>query len=113
MRTGLPLNPYDFSNPVANPLCFAGRESQMREAEYYLAQAVATVRPTHLAILGPRAAGKTSMLNMLATKAEEVGLEVVRINLDQSDARSPLGFFFKVIDGLATKAFEKGAWGGI
>jgi len=67
-------NPYDFANPITDPHLFAGREKEMEEIRYYLDYASKSSRPINLAILGPRASGKTSVLNMIEHEAKKRGL---------------------------------------
>jgi hypothetical protein len=100
------VNPYNFQVPVSEPKAFAGRKSQREEIEYYLDQASKT-RPTNIAIIGPRAAGKTSLLNMIERDASERGIVAVRINFDESHARSQLRFFFKIFDALLSEVLKQ------
>ena len=60
-------NPYDFANPVSDKELFVGRKQELDDIKYYIDQAKLT-RPINLAILGPRASGKTSLLNMCDLK---------------------------------------------
>jgi hypothetical protein len=108
------VNPYNFQMPVSTPDAFAGRKGQRDEIGYYLDQASKT-RPTNIAIVGPRASGKTSLLNMIERDATERGIVAVRINFDESHTRSQLRFFFKIFDALVStvlrhKRAEDGAW---
>jgi len=105
-------NPYDFANPVADEILFVGREQELKDIRYYLDHARAAPRPINLAILGPRASGKTSLLNMTELEARRRNFCTVRIDLDEGDARSPLAFFYKLFDGLMTVVLEFGAFGG-
>jgi len=100
------VNPYNFQVPVSEPKAFAGRKSQREEIEYYLDQASKT-RPTNIAIVGPRAAGKTSLLNMIERDATERGIVAVRINFDEGHARSQLRFFFKIFDALVSAVLKQ------
>lgn len=108
------LNPYDFANPVASQRLFSGREAELKEIRYYLDQARLTSRPMNLALLGARAAGKTSLLNMIEIEAAERGFCVARIDLNESDAASEMAFFFKLFDGVfaAACSFELRDAGG-
>ena len=105
-------NPYDFANPVSERDMFIGRKRELAEIRYYLDHAKTAPRPINLAILGPRASGKTSLLNMAALEAKEKGFCTVRVNLDEGDARAQLFFFFKLIDCLLSEACALGAFGG-
>ena len=74
-------NPYDFANPVLDEQLFAGRRKELEEITYYLDHAAHAPRPINIAILGPRASGKTSLLNMCQMRANERSLCTVRIDL--------------------------------
>lgn len=97
-------NPYDFANPVRKRALFSGRAQELREIQYYLDQAQHAPRPINIALLGARAAGKTSVLNMIEIEARERDLCVARIDLNEGDVASPLAFFFKLFDGVFTAA---------
>ncbi|HZG51408.1 MAG TPA: tetratricopeptide repeat protein [Pyrinomonadaceae bacterium] len=108
------LNPYDFANPVSSQELFCGRERELKDIRYYLDQAKLTSRPMNLALLGARAAGKTSLLNMIELEAKERGFCVARIDLNENDAASELAFFFKLFDGVFSAAcsFERSGESG-
>lgn len=106
-------NPYDFANPVDDPNLFAGRKKVLDEIRYYLDHAKSAPRAINLAIIGGRASGKTSILNMIQHEAEHRAFCVVRIDLDESDSRSQLMFFFKIFDGLITTVCLDGYYGGV
>lgn len=103
-------NPYDFANPVSDTYLFAGREEEMREITYYLDHAKTATRPINIALLGPRASGKTSVLNMAEAEAKKREFCAVRIDLDEDDAKTQLGFFYKIFDSILTAACEAGAF---
>ena len=105
-------NPYDFGNPVIDPQVFAGRKVEIQTIRYYLDEAKRAPRPFNLAIIGPRGSGKTSILNMVAFEATERHYIVVRVNLDEGDAVSPLAFLFRIVNGLITTLAQEGFWGG-
>lgn len=102
-------NPYDFSHPVSDPAMFSGREKQREEIRYYLDQALIAPRPFNIALLGPRAAGKTSLLNLIEWEARNRGLLVARIALNEDDVRNELLFFWKLFDAVFSSAcrFER------
>ncbi|HKM83890.1 MAG TPA: hypothetical protein VJY15_23405 [Candidatus Acidoferrum sp.] len=105
-------NPYDFANPVSDVDLFIGRKDEISEIRYYLAQAIRARRPTNLAIIGNRASGKTSLLNVTEQEGKKLGLLTVRIDLDEGDAASQWAFFFKIFDSVFSAACEAGAYGG-
>jgi len=106
-------NPFDFANPVIDPKLFAGRKSELEDIEYYLNHAKSAPRAINLALIGDRASGKTSLLNMIEAGAKQRGFCTVRIDLDESDVETQLVFFLKLFDGILTAACREGAFGGI
>lgn len=106
-------NPYDFANPVTKPDMFFGRSEEMTEIRYYLDHARAADRPINIALLGDRAAGKTSILNMTEMEAKERGCCTTRVDLDEDDAKSQFLFFYKMLDGIFTAACQLNAFGGL
>ncbi len=112
-------NPFDFANPVSKRNLFIGREDELKDIKYYLDHAKTADRAINLALLGERAAGKTSLLNIIEIEANDRGLVPVRINLNESDVETHMAFWFKVFDTVIsrivneTKADESGlSFGG-
>ena len=107
-------NPYDFISPVRDPELFAGRHDELKEIEYYL-QLSKNDKPKyfHLALVGPRSAGKTSLLNMIGHVATNLRLLSVKIALNAEIVKNDVLFFKEVFDGIITKGAEKGLYGGI
>jgi tetratricopeptide (TPR) repeat protein len=103
------LNPYDFANPVSSQQLFCGREGELKEIRYYLDQATLTSKPMNLALLGSRAAGKTSLLNMIEIEARSRGFCVARVDLNENDATSEMAFFYKLFGDVFSAAcsFER------
>lgn len=106
------FNPYDFANPVTDEKLFAGREDQLAEIVYYLNHGKKSPKPINMALIGERAAGKTSLLNMIENHANKRDYLTVRIDLDEGDVTSEMHFFFKVFDSVLNAAFEKNFFGG-
>jgi len=106
-------NPYDFANPINEKDLFIGRKQEMENIRYYLDHARTSPRPINLAILGPRASGKTSVLNMCELEAKKRGFYTVRIDLDEGDAENQLTFFNKLFDGIFSTVCEFNKFGGI
>lgn len=96
------VNPYDFSNPVSTKDLFVGREAELRDILYYLEHAKSARRSINLALLGERAAGKTSLLNIVEQEARARSLVPVRVDLNEGDATSSLRFWFKLFDAVFT-----------
>lgn len=99
-------NPYDFTHPVRDPTIFSGRQDLIAELQYYLDHALTDARPTNLALLGPRASGKTSILNMVELEARERNFCVCRINLNEADVSVELFFFHKLFDAIFNAACD-------
>ena len=99
-------NPYDFANPIAQESLFSGREEELKTIRYYLDEAKKAPRPVNLALLGPRASGKTSLLNMIDLEAHKRGFCVVRVDLNEADVSSAASFFFKVFDSVLNAVFD-------
>lgn len=106
------INPYDFANPVTNENLFAGREDHLEEIIYYLNHGKKSAKPINLALIGDRAAGKTSLLNMIESQAKKQDYLTVRIDLDEGDINSEMHFFFKIFDSIINEAFDKNYFGG-
>lgn len=94
-----PANPFDFVNPISDSRFFAGRRKELAEAEYYL-KLVTHQQPVHCAVTGRRAAGKTSFLNLVQKKAEEIGILAARVDLTPDAVESELNFFLNVFEAV-------------
>jgi len=105
-------NPYDFANPVSDVDLFVGRKDELEEIEYYLNHAKTAPRPINIVLLGTRASGKTSLLNMCEIEAKKRGFCTVRIDLDEDDAKTQLVFFNKIFDGIFSSVCESGKFEG-
>lgn len=114
MEENYKYNPYDFINPIRDPELFAGRHEELKEIEYYL-NLSKSKKPKffHLALVGPRSVGKTSLLNMIEHKANKLGLLTVKIPLNMEMVKNDILFFKEVFDGILTKGAEKGMYGGL
>jgi AAA+ ATPase superfamily predicted ATPase len=105
-------NPYDFAHPVPDAKQFVGRRTELEDIKYYLDQCKVTAHPISLALLGPRASGKTSVLNVVEAEAKARGYLPVRIDLNEGDVQSDFSFFFKFFDAIVMAVFLSGAFGG-
>jgi len=106
-------NPYDFVNPIKDPKRFVGREKELKEIRYYLKLSTSE-SPTyfHIALVGPRSVGKTSLLNMIEyTANNELGLLAFKISLNEEIVKNDVLFFKEIFDGILTKGLEKGIYG--
>lgn len=89
-------NPYDFRNPV-RPELLVGREDEIAEIERHL-KSTAEGRPVHIALLGERAAGKTSLLRTVERRAKKQKLLPVRLDLDAAVTENAFAFFKAVFE---------------
>ena len=107
-------NPYDFINPVKDPKLFAGRNDELKEVDYYL-ELTKSEKPqyTNLAILGERAVGKTSFLNIVSSMSDDKNLLPVKISLNQEISQNEILFFKEIIEGIMLEGSQKGMYGGI
>src|SRR5260370_37093565 len=101
-------NPYDFANPVSNADLLVGRDKEMEEINYYLDNTKLAPRPINIALLGQRASGKTSILNITELEAKKRGFCTVRINLDEGDVKIRFAFFYKLFVRRLTDAGQIG-----
>jgi len=107
-------NPYDFTRPIKGRNRFAGREKELEEIDHYLSLASSTTPSFHnLSLVGQRAAGKTSLLNMLYDIAEEKGLLSVKVSLNNESATNDALLFKEVFGGLLVNGSKKrNVWRG-
>ncbi|WP_051653780.1 glycosyltransferase [Kitasatospora cheerisanensis] len=92
-------NPYDYRNPVRDDAVFAGRGEELAVLGYELDQACVD-RPSVCVVLhGPRAAGKTSLLNATERLAAARKFTTVRVELNDTD-REPADFFRKLYEEI-------------
>jgi AAA+ ATPase superfamily predicted ATPase len=108
----IPFNPYDFANPVSDMKVFADRTREREEILYYLEHTKKSPHPISIALMGARAAGKTSLLNFTEQEAKDRGFLAVRINLDEENVANPFSFFFKIFDSVFTEALTNGCFEG-
>ena len=107
-------NPYDFINPIKDPKRFAGREKELKEIRYYLELSTSeSPKYFHIALVGPRSVGKTSLLNMIEYMANELGLLAVKVPLNAEIVKNDVLFFKEIFDGILTKGAERGMYGGL
>lgn len=107
-------NPYDFMDPVRDPLFFAGRHGELEEIDYYLKLAKdRSPKYYHLALVGPRFAGKTSLVNIIEHLSKKLGYLAVKIPITTETVRNEVSFFKEILDGIITKGAEKRFYGGV
>lgn len=104
MSVEIKYNPFDHMNAVTDPALFIGREQELAEFSYYFEQSKLAPRAFHLAVLGERGSGKTSLLNMAENIAREGGFCVARVNLNERNVSTPLQFLFKVFNSIIEAA---------
>lgn len=105
------VNPFNISEPVKDPEKLFGRETEIEEIEKYF-QEGSLGQITHLAIIGERAAGKTSLLNILEIRAKEYKLIPVKIDLNEGLASSARNLFFEFYNSLIDAIVREDILGG-
>jgi len=107
----LPPNPYT-RKPIKVRRLLAGRSKELEEIEYFLNLTQAG-QSQHIALIGDRGVGKTSLLLSSASIAKEHKLLTVSIDLNDAKTTCPGVFWQDFYSALALGAAEAGCWGGI
>jgi tetratricopeptide (TPR) repeat protein len=110
MLTILPPNPFA-REAVSNREMLVGRKDELDSITYYLKLTSAGQSP-HIALVGERGVGKTSLLNASEQIAADNGLVVARLDLDEDKTRSPGRFWFSFYSAVVQKVFNEGSWQG-
>gem|GEM_PF-3424386 len=106
----LPPNPYKRS-PIKQLNDLAGRARERKTIRYYL-NLTATGDSPHLALIGQRGVGKTSLLNGADAIARELKLLPVRLDMNELKAKSLGRFWHDLYQTLALSMAKAGCWGG-
>jgi hypothetical protein len=106
----LPANPYRRS-PIRDIANLAGRSQERKLLRYYFRLTASGDNP-HLALIGDRGIGKTSLLNAAQSIAEELSLLVVRLDLNQQKVQSIGRFWHDFYQSLILAAAKVDCWGG-
>jgi len=109
-KTALPPNPYKLK-PIKRLEDLAGRARERKAIRYYL-NLTATGDSPHLALIGQRGVGKTSLLNGAEAIARELKLLPVRLDMNEQKAKSPGRFWHDLYQSLALSMVKAGCWGG-
>ena len=109
-RPAIAPNPYS-RQPVKQRRGLADRRVETDRIDYYLGLTLARHSP-HIALIGERGVGKTSLLNAAQAMADEKGLLTVRIDLNEAKASSPGRFWHDFYATLLLAAGRAGCWGG-
>ena len=84
----------------------------MEQIKYYL-RLTASGQSNHLALIGVRGIGKTSLLNATEVEARDVKLLPLRIDLNEHKVSSPGHFWHDVYTSLLHESARVGCWGGM
>lgn len=103
-------NPYKRS-PIKKQEDLAGRARELKSIRYYLNLTAAGQSP-HLALIGQRGVGKTSLLNGAESIAKELKLLPVRLDMNEQKANSQWIFWKDLYQTLALAMVKAGCWGG-
>ncbi len=106
----LPPNPFARA-AIEDRRRLAARSEELDQIKYYL-NLSAQGTSQHLAMVGGRGVGKTSLLNAAHSTATEGNLVVVRFDLDEGKTTSAPRFWHELYMGVLMSAFESGIWDG-
>lgn len=109
-RRAIAPNPYS-RQPIRKPAGLADRRLETERIDYYLGLTAARQSP-HIALIGERGVGKTSLLNAAQALAQEKRLLPIRIDLNEKKASSPGRFWYDFYSTLLLAAGAAGCWGG-
>src|ERR1035438_5238313 len=110
-KNNLPPNPYKRS-PIKHRKDLAGRTTELKALQYYLRLTAAGQNP-HLALIGQRGVGKTSLLNGAESIARELKLLPVRLDMNEQKANSQWIFWRDLYQTLSLAMAKAGCWGGV
>jgi hypothetical protein len=97
--------------PIKDPEKLAGRRQELKDIEYYFRLTAADQNP-HLALIGERGSGKTSLLNVAEAIAQKNKLLTLRLDLDEQKVESMGRFWTSFYSALCSQAAKAGCWGG-
>jgi hypothetical protein len=106
-----PPNPYRRS-PIKKREDLAGRAREQKTIRYYLSLTASGQSP-HLALIGQRGVGKTSLLNGAESIAKDLKLLPVRLDMNELKAKSPGRFWHDLYQTLSLSMVKAGCWGGV
>jgi tetratricopeptide (TPR) repeat protein len=107
-------NPYDFTRPISEPALLAGRSKELDKMKYYLDQALGEKpRFYNLALVGKRASGKTSFLNVVKQLAKEREILAVKVTLNSEMVHNHMLLYREIIDGILTEGHSHGMYRGL
>ena len=107
-------NPYDFTRPISEPNLLAGRSEELDKMKYYLDQALGeSPRFYNLALVGKRASGKTSFLNVVKQLAMERKILAVKVTLNSEMVSNHMLLYREIVDGILTEGHSHGMYGGV
>ncbi|MFX1565580.1 MAG: AAA family ATPase [Promethearchaeota archaeon] len=88
-------NPYNFQYPIKNSQFFAGRVDEQKIIKDDLLLPLSKLNPHHnIAIIGPRASGKTSLAMIISKQAKDMNILPIYIALDRKLVENE-GLFFR------------------
>jgi hypothetical protein len=110
-KSKIPANPYRRS-PIKKLADLAGRAQETKTIRYYLNLTAASQNP-HLALIGQRGVGKTSLLNGAESIATELKLLTIRLDMNELKASSQGRFWHDLYQALVLSMAKAGCWGGV
>ncbi|MBK9182084.1 MAG: ATP-binding protein [Ignavibacteria bacterium] len=110
-KPNIPHNPYKRS-PIKLQEDLAGRARELKSIRYYLGLTAAGQSP-HLALIGQRGIGKTSLLNGAESIARDLKLLPLRLDMNENKANSQWNFWQDFYQTLALSMAKADCWGGL
>lgn len=101
-------NPFNYLSPVEDESRLIGREEELEDLLYYTGQAEQN-EYYHAAVVGDRASGKTSLVNVLSEKLESRGHLPVRVTLDSDLVSDQAEFFREFYEAIISEMKSCGA----
>ena len=103
------VNPFNYINPVTKEELFIGRESELKTIDYIFDLAESGSQYQNIAIIGDRAIGKTSLLNILLLRAQKRKFLAVCVDLNEELVSDSTKFFKEIIQAIlfeGTRSFD-------
>ena len=100
-------NPYVVHRPITNPERLVGRREEQKAIRRHLGD-VASGSVKHLAFVGARGSGRTSLLLDAERVGGELKFATARLTLDEEMTSDSLSFFVTLLDALLEACAQQG-----
>ncbi len=103
------VNPFNYISPITKEEFFVGRERELKTIDYILDLAESESQYENIAIIGKRAIGKTSLLNIILSRTLKRNFLAVGVDLNEDLVSDSTTFFREIIQTIlfeGTKNFN-------